>query len=113
MTGNFLLYDNGTALIDVKAETERWVVFPDLLEWRNVTVEVDFAPFNISERPVVIPDMRVFASGGLQVSLVALSSILDPVYNSFHPITTARPAQLSQHAFLVVGRFLATMASMP
>ena len=37
----------GYGLIDVEAATERWVVVPQLLEWRDVYLSVDLDPFNV------------------------------------------------------------------
>merc|ERR1712138_174379 len=68
LTGSVLFYRNGTLLVDVEAATDRWVIVPSMLEWRDVYVNVDVDPFdprNVST--LGMPAMRVYARGGLLV----------------------------------------------
>ena len=52
--------------IDIEATMDQWVIIPGWLEWRDVYVNVNVAPFNSSDLSK-IPDMVVEASGGLLV----------------------------------------------
>ena len=66
LNGTCIFYRNGTVHVGVEAATDRWVIFPSLLEWRDVYVSLDVDPFNPSNMSS-IPAMRVFARGGLLV----------------------------------------------
>ena len=67
LDGTMIVHNNGTTLIDVTAATDKWEVIPGWLEWRDVLVEVKFAPFDISAPNVSVPDFVAKADGGLQV----------------------------------------------
>ena len=81
LNGSVIFYRNGTLLVDVEAATDRWVVVPSLLEWRDVYVLIDVDPFNPRNMSSA-PPMRVTARGGLLVGgddgfLVTLAGSLD------------------------------------
>ena len=61
LRGLFLFYPDGTLTIEVEASMDEWEIIPGLVEFRNIYVLVNVAPFtplgNFS-----FPDMRVAAS---------------------------------------------------
>jgi hypothetical protein len=66
LNGSLLFYEDGLTKVDVAAATDRWVIIPDVLEWRDVLVTVDVEPFypaNYSGTPAMLVD----AAGGLLV----------------------------------------------
>ena len=64
MNGSLIFYPNGTTLVEVEAAMDRWVIVPNMLEGRNVYINIDVAPFNVSN-VTEKPDMAVYARGGL------------------------------------------------
>ena len=71
--GLLVLYANGTMKIDVEAWMDQWVIVPNFVEWVDVYVSVDVAPFNASGVEGV-PDMVVFMRGGLLGAVTTASS---------------------------------------
>ena len=64
LNGTAAFYPDGTITIDVAAATDRWVIIRDLVEFRNVSVDLSVAPFT-PRGNFTTPAMRVAASGGL------------------------------------------------
>ena len=66
LNGSLVFYPNGTTLVDVEAAMDQWVIVPEYLEWRDVYINIDVAPFNVSDVSSV-PEMVVSMRGGLLV----------------------------------------------
>ena len=66
LDGKALFYPNGIVDVEVTATLSRMMVIPDLLELRDLEVEVDVAPFNPTSG-FSLPDLSVRARGGLLV----------------------------------------------